>query len=176
MNNLGTFYRICDFKQSRSWLWQLPVFSSNGNSPTFWQWIWHSIQRSDIWLSSKFRKNKWDWKKSSFHLDSRRRQSSSSLKEWYRKRVPCLCTNKKSSSIQKIMEFWRRNYRNRQKKDQWIFNQLYLFSYSELRKLIGVISDDNFFFNGTLKENISWNVHHFDEFQADLFAQELQIE
>jgi ABC-type bacteriocin/lantibiotic exporter with double-glycine peptidase domain len=42
--------------------------------------------------------------------------------------------------------------------------------------MIGVITEDNFFFNGTLKENISWNVHNFDEFQADLFAQELQIE
>jgi ABC-type multidrug transport system fused ATPase/permease subunit len=42
--------------------------------------------------------------------------------------------------------------------------------------MIGVITEDNFFINGTLRENISWNVHHFDEFQADLFAQELQIE
>lgn len=42
--------------------------------------------------------------------------------------------------------------------------------------MIGVISEDNFFINGTLKDNIAWNVPHFDEFQADLFAQELQIE
>jgi len=33
-----------------------------------------------------------------------------------------------------------------------------VFSYLELRKTIGVITEDNFYFNGTLKENISWNV------------------
>jgi ABC-type bacteriocin/lantibiotic exporter with double-glycine peptidase domain len=49
-------------------------------------------------------------------------------------------------------------------------------SYTELRQLIGVISEDNFFRNGSLKENVSWNVPHFDEFQADLFAKELQID
>ena len=42
--------------------------------------------------------------------------------------------------------------------------------------MVGVITEDNFFFNGTLKENISWNIPNFDDFQADLFAQELQIE
>ena len=36
--------------------------------------------------------------------------------------------------------------------------------YAELRRMIGVITDDNFFFNGTLRENIAWNVEHFDEF------------
>lgn len=46
----------------------------------------------------------------------------------------------------------------------------------ELRELIGIISEDNFFRNGTLKENVSWNVPHFDDFQADLFARELQID
>lgn len=32
----------------------------------------------------------------------------------------------------------------------------------ELRCMIGVISEDNFFINGTLKDNIAWNVPNFD--------------
>lgn len=74
------------------------------------------------------------------------------------------------------MEEGLRKYRNRRKKDQWLFQQRYIIDDIELRQLIGVISEDNFFRNGTLKENVSWNVPHFDEFQADLFARELQID
>jgi len=30
--------------------------------------------------------------------------------------------------------------------------------------------------NGTVKDNVAWNVPHFDDFQADLFAKELQLD
>lgn len=74
------------------------------------------------------------------------------------------------------MEKRRRKHWGGRQKDQWLLQQRYTIDNVELRQLIGVISEDNFFRNGTLKENVSWNVPHFDEFQADLFARELQID
>jgi ABC-type multidrug transport system fused ATPase/permease subunit len=70
----------------------------------------------------------------------------------------------------------RGKHRNWLQEDQRLFYQRYEWAYLELRQIIGVISEDNFFRNGTLKENVSWSVPNFDEFQADLFAKELQIE
>jgi ABC-type bacteriocin/lantibiotic exporter with double-glycine peptidase domain len=46
----------------------------------------------------------------------------------------------------------------------------------ELRGLVGVITSNNFFVNGTLKENVSWKVPDFDDVEADKMARELQME
>jgi ATP-binding cassette subfamily B protein len=49
-------------------------------------------------------------------------------------------------------------------------------STDDLRNTIGIITEENFFFTGTLRENIAWNVPNFDEFQATLFAKELELD
>ena len=41
---------------------------------------------------------------------------------------------------------------------------------------MGVIAEDNFYFTGTLRENISWGVDNFDSARAELLAEELQLE
>lgn len=41
--------------------------------------------------------------------------------------------------------------------------------------MVGVISNDNFFFQGTLKDNLSWKVRNFDEKIADGLIKDIEL-
>jgi hypothetical protein len=49
-----------------------------------------------------------------------------------------------------------------QKNKRYLY-RWYFMNYKDLRGLVGVITDDNFYVNGTLKDNLGWKVKDFND-------------